>query len=104
MEKSKRWIKIEVKKGRYNKLTKTIAPYYQKNSNQYSQLAEFVATLDPLNSDDTESDNPITATKNAGSTFKVKASKRRLKELNKYMAAMNDNGIINFCGNKTEDG
>ena len=50
-----------------------------------------------------ENSDPTTTIKSAESTFKVKAARRRLNKLNKYMAAMNDNGIIDFYGNKAED-
>ena len=48
-------------------------------------------------------DDPATAFKSAGSTFKGKAEKRRLNKLNTYMASMNDKGIIDLYGNKAED-
>ena len=50
-----------------------------------------------------ESNDPMTAIRSAQSTFKAKAEKHRLKKLKRYMAAMNDNGIVNFYGNKVED-
>ena len=57
----------------------------------------------PTHPDITEYSDPMTAIKSAGSTFKVKEAQPRLNKLNKYMAAMNDNGIINFYSNKADD-
>ena len=89
---------MKVTKG--SKITKKAAPYYVELSNSYATLAKFLGDLGPAHK---EIEGVSSSRQAAASTFKAKAERRRKSRTATYIAAMNDEGIIDLHINLAED-
>ena len=92
---------IEVVKG--SKITKKAAPYYLELSNSYATLGKFSANPGPPNFNITRRTNISASPTSNQSVFKSKAAARHKGRTAAYIAAMNDDGIIDMYINLAED-
>ena len=93
---------VTVVKG--SKITKKADPYYLELSNSYATLGKFSANPGPINSNIKRcANNSTSLPKPNDSVFKAKAAARHESKTAAYIAAMNDDGIIDQYINLAED-
>jgi hypothetical protein len=93
---------VTVVKG--SKITKKAAPYYLELSNSYATLGKFSANPGPININiEQRAANSTSPSKPEGSVFKAKAATRHRSRAASYIAAMNDDGVIDRHINLAED-
>ena len=94
------WVKVV--KG--SKITKKAAPYYLELSNSYATLDKFSANPGPISIKIKRcANNSMSLPKQEQSVFKAKAAARHESKTVAYIAAMNDEGIIDRYINLAED-
>ena len=87
-----------------SKITKKAAPYYLELSNSYATLGKFSANPIPTNLNITRRTNNSASPPDSNhSVFKAKAAARHKGRTAAYIAAMNDDGIIDRYINLAED-
>ena len=94
------WIKVKER----SKIIKKTAPYYiELSKTTYSQLVEFLATVDPPPQIIQPTTGAVARPTNNAITFKIKLAQRRQTKLAKYIESINNNGVIDMYINKAED-
>ena len=87
-----------------SKITREAAPYYLELSKSYATLGKFSANPGPISINTKRcATDSMSLPKQEESVFKAKAAARHKSKTVAYIAAMNNDGIIDRCINLAED-